>query len=102
MPTRKVVVWPIKPLGHGAQKGNAAHLREMPLRSPPLRGARRSGLVAQVAAANRLPPPPHGPLPPQQPQQPLPPQQQLPLQQQHQRHQRPNIFNRRPFLYDSK
>ena len=50
VPTRKVVVWRVNSLGHealGAQKGNVAQV-ELPMRSPPLKGARRRGLVAQV------------------------------------------------------
>ena len=46
----KVVVLRVNPLGHeplGAQKGNIAQV-ELPMRLPPLKGARRRGLVAQV------------------------------------------------------
>ena len=49
VPTRKVVVC-VNSLGHealGAQKGNVAQV-ELPMRSPPLKGARRRGLLAQV------------------------------------------------------
>ena len=50
VPTHKVVVLRVNPLGHEplwAQKGNIAQV-ELPMRLPPLKGARRRGLVAQV------------------------------------------------------